>query len=218
MARPFLLLATALLATALLAPVASAHTAIYSADGLVRGSVGLLNEPVSTYAVTGLDVCFTHNVTTSPRPAVNVGNAGNFTVLLRAPNGATHTADVEVPFGKPNCLTFTDPLVLTQPGQYVVDLSGSINGTTFGVTGVKAGGEVVDRAGLTFPDANVPNDKALDEKVAALQARVDSLEAAQTDDEDVVADTDEGEFAPPAPATLLMLGLAGLVALLRRRA
>lgn len=215
--RALTLPAVLLAAIAVLMPVASAHTAIGSADGKVRASVGLLNEPVSTYAVTGLDICFTQNVTTSPRPPVAVGNAGAFVATLHAPNGATHAADLEVPFGRTNCLTFADPLVLTQPGQYTVDLQGSINGTTVTATGIKAGGEVADRAALTFPDAAVPNDKELDGKVAALQAKLDALQA-RLDAMDAEEESDEGKFAPPAPATLLMVGLAGLVAILRRQA
>jgi hypothetical protein len=205
---------------AFLAPSVTAHSAIFSADQQVRASVGLLNEPVSTYAVTGLDVCFTQNTTTSPRPPVAVTNAGDFTALLHAPNGATHAADLEVPFGKPNCLTFSDPLVLTLPGQYTLDLSGSINGTTISGTLVKAGGEVVDRATLTFPDAGVPDDKALDEKVSGLQSRLAALESRTTAIEDGQAqsDSDEGKFAPAPTSTILMLGLAGLVAVLRRGA
>lgn len=201
-----------LLATALLvaAPAVTAHTAIYSADDQVRGSVGLLNEPVSTYAVTGLDVCFTENVTTSPRPAVNVGNPGAFTASLKAPDGSVHRADLEVPFGRPNCLTFADPLVLTQPGQYLVDLSGSINGTSFAVTGIKAGGEVLDRAALTFPDAGVASNLELAGQVAALQARLDAVEAAQASQDD------EGKFAPGAPLVALLAVLVGIVALRRR--
>src|SRR5688572_14705786 len=120
------------LAVALVAPSAAAHTAVFSADEKVRGSVGLLNEPVSTYAVTGLDVCFSQN-TAAPRAPVNVADPANFTATLRSPSGETHSVALEVPFGRANCLTFETPLVLTEPGQYLVDLTGSINGTTFDV-------------------------------------------------------------------------------------
>jgi hypothetical protein len=123
-----------------------------------------------------------------------------------------HAADLEIPFGKPNCVTFADPLVLTQPGQYVVDLTGAINGTTFDVQDIKAGGAVLDRATITFPDNAVPSDAKLRDDLAAMEARVAALEAAETDD-------DKGdEFAPGAPAALLMVGLVAIVAVLRRRA
>lgn len=189
------------------APLASAHTAVYSADGNVRASVGLLNEPVSTYAVTGLDVCFSEN-TTSPRPPVNVGNPGAFTATLTAPDGTVHAADLEIPFGKPNCLTFADPMVLTQPGQYLVALTGSINGTTFAATGIKAGGEVLDRAALTFPNQGIASNLDLMNQMTALQARLAAVEAEQA--------KEEGQFAPGAPLAALTILLAALVAVRRR--
>jgi MYXO-CTERM domain-containing protein len=205
----------ALAATAiLLMPAASAHTAIFSADDKVRGSIGLLNEPVSTYTVTGLDVCFTQNTASSPRPAVNVGNAGAFTAKLTAPDGAVHEADLEIPFGRPNCLTFADPLVLTKPGQYTVDLAGAINGTTFDAKGILAGGAVIDRGNITFPHTGVLSDVQLAERIAALETRIATLEqdlaAAEADRDDA------SEFAPGAPAALLLVGLAALAALRRR--
>lgn len=190
------------------APLASAHTAVYSADGNVRASVGLLNEPVSTYAVTGLDVCFSENTASTPRPPVPVANPGAFTATLTAPDGTVHTADLEVPFGNPNCLTFADPLVLTQPGQYLVSLSGSINGTTFSATGVKAGGEVLDRAVLTFPDEGIASNLDLMAEIAALEARLAQLEADQAEE--------ESQFAPGAPLASVVLLLAAVVALRRR--
>lgn len=183
-------------ALALAVPTASAHTAIFSDDEQVRGSVGLLNEPVSTYAVTGLDVCFSQN-TGAPRAPVNVADAANFTVTLRAPSGAVHSAAVEVPFGRANCITFETPLVLTEPGQYLVDLSGSINGTTFDVEGVKAGGEVIPREEITFPD-EVSSD-------ADLEARIAALEASAEDDKGI-----------PAPAAALTFALLAVLAAIRR--
>lgn len=211
----FRALAIALAATAiLLTPAASAHTAVFSADDQVRASVGLLNEPVSTFAVTGLDVCFSQNTASSPRPAVNVGNAGAFTARLTAPDGAVHEADLEIPFGRPNCLTFADPLVLTKAGQYTLDLAGSINGTTFDAKGVLAGGPVIDRGNITFPDTDVPSEIELAQRIAALDARIAGLEqdlaAAEADKDDA------SEFAPGAPAALLLVGLAAFAALRRR--
>ena len=207
----------ALAATAiLLAPAASAHAAIYSADNKVRGSVGLLNEPASTYTVTGLDLCFSQN-TAAPRPAVNVGNAGALTATLRAPDGSVHEADLEIPFGKSNCVTFADPLVLTQPGQYYVDLAGSINGTTFDVKDVVAGGAVIDRSNITFPHTGVLSDVQLADRIAALEARLATLEQDLVAAEAERADDDKNDqFAPGAPAAFLMVGLAALVALRRR--
>lgn len=211
MAAPRLLpvvLLTAL-AVSLAAPLATAHTAVTSADGRVRGSIGLLNEPVSTYAVTGLDVCFTQNTASSPRPAIAGINPGNFTATLRAPSGANHTAALEVPFGRPNCLTFETPLVLTEPGQYYVALSGALNGTTIDVTGIKAGGEVVDRKGITFP-AEVASDEELQGRIAQLESKVAALEAGHDDDEE------DGEKGAPAPVGALTFLLLAVLAAARR--
>ena len=205
---PFLLLVTAL-AVAVAAPAASAHTAIYSADNRVRGSVGLLNEPVSTYAVTGLDVCFTHNTAASPRTPINGINPGNFTATLTSPSGETHTAALEVPFGRANCLTFEDPLVLTEAGQYLVALSGALNGTTIDVTGIKAGGEVVDREEITFP-ATVASDEELQDRIAALEAKVATLEA------DEHGEDDDDERGAPAPVGALTFVLLAVLAASRR--
>lgn len=190
------LLRTALLTAFVLSlavPAASAHTAVFSADGKVRGSVGLLNEPVSTYTVTGLDVCFSQN-TAAPRKAVNVTDPAAFTVTLRSPSGETHAASVEVPFGRPNCLVFEAPLVLTEPGQYLVDLVGGINGTTFDLKDIKAGGEVVAREEITFP-ARVSSDEDLEARIAALEAE---------------------EKGIPAPAAALTFALLAVLAAVRR--
>lgn len=212
----FRLLPAIVLATVLLAPAAAAHSAVYSADGQVRGSVGLLNEPVSTYAVTGLDVCFYQNTTTTPRPAVSVGNAGAFQATLRAPNNETFTMGVRVPHGRDNCLTFDEPLVLTQPGQYHVDLKGDINGTSFDVTNIAAGGAVIDRARITFPDDDVADDVELARRIQQLEARIAELEDApaptQTQSED-----DSGDEFAPGPGPLLLVGLVAFAAILRRR-
>jgi hypothetical protein len=164
------------------------------ADERVRGSVGLLNEPVSTYAVTGLDVCFSQN-TAAPRKAVNVTDPSAFTVTLRSPSGETHAAAVEVPFGRPNCLVFDRPLVLTEPGQYLVDLVGSINGTTFDVKDIEAGGEVIAREQITFP-TRVSSDEDLEARIAALEA--------------------DGEKGIPAPAAALTFALLAVLAAVRR--
>lgn len=201
MAPPRLALALTLaaLVAAVASPAATAHTAVYTVDNRVRGSVGLLNEPVSTYAVTGLDLCFTHN-TAAPRTALASLDPDNFTATLKAPSGATHAAALEVPFGKPNCLTFEDPLVLTEPGQYLVDLSGTLNGTTIDVKDVKAGGEVVAREEITFP-AQVASDEALQGRIAALEAKVAAMESDG-------ADADEkGAPAPMAAVTFVLLAV-----------
>jgi hypothetical protein len=125
---------------------------------------------------------------------------------LTAPSGANHTAALVVPSGRTNCLTFARQLVLTEPGQYLVALSGVLNGTTIDVTGVNAGGVVIDRAELTFP-ATVASDAELQDRIAALESKVATLEAGGSGD---------GEKGAPAPAAALTLVLLAVLAAARR--
>ena len=197
---------------ALVAPTAAAHTAVPSADGKVRGSIGLLNEPVSTYAVTGLDLCFTTaQATSSARTPLAVANPADFSATLKAPNGMTEHQDLKAQFGRTGCLTFSEPLVLTQPGQYTVDFTGSINGTTFSATAVAAGGKVVDRGNITFPASAVPSDLDLEARINALQSRIAALEADETGEDD------REKGAPMPAAAWLIVGLAALAAVRRMR-
>ena len=201
------LLRTALLTALVLvvaAPAASAHSAVFSADEKVRGSIGLLNEPTSTYAVTGLDACFTQNTAASPRPPINIPDADNdnkpdaetdFQATLTSPSGQVFEAPLEIPFGRDNCVTFEDPLVLTEPGQYLVDIFGRINGTVIDAKGVKAGGEVIAREEITFP-AKVTSDEDLEARIAALEA--------------------DSEKGIPAPAAALTFAVLAVLAAVRR--
>jgi hypothetical protein len=195
------------LALLLAVPAASAHTAVFSDDDKVRGSVGLLNEPVSTYAVTGLDVCFTEN-TAAPRAPIDGIDAADFTATLRSPSGASHTAALEIPFGKANCLTFETPLVLTEEGQYLVDLQGTLNGTTIDVKDIKAGGEVIAREEITFP-AQVSSDETLQERIRLLESKVEALQ-------DEESGGDDGEKGAPAPVAAMTFVLLAVLAAVRR--
>jgi hypothetical protein len=210
MASPRLALALTLVAlvAAVTAPAASAHTAVFSADDRVRGSIGLLNEPVSTYTVTGLDVCFSHN-TAAPRAPLDSLDPSTFTAVLKAPSGATHTEALVVPFGRANCLTFETPIVLTEPGQYLVDLSGSLNGTTIDVKDVKAGGSVIPREEITFP-AQVASDEELEARITVLEDRLAALQQGQ-------AGGEEEKGAPAPVAALTFVLLAALAAARRLR-
>ena len=211
--RTILLVAVAV-CLSVLVPGASAHNPVFSTDGLVRAGAGLLNEPTSTYAVTGLDLCFTTN-DTARTPIVGF-NPGALTVVLRAPNNETYTTPLSIPFGRTNCVVFAQPTVPTMPGQYKLDISGQVNGSSFAAVGINAGGPVRDRANLTFPQAGVIADheaadriEELESELAGLRSRVQALEA---------GDGDDGGNGIPAPAgVFLMLGLAGLAAMLRRR-
>jgi len=203
-------LAMTALAAALLLPAASAHTVSVSGDGKVRAVIGQLNEPVSTYAVSGLDICFSDN-TTASHPAIASVDLGALTATLRSPGGQTLSQALKNQFGRPGCVTFTEPYVLTQPGQYVVDLGGKVANSTFALTGIAAGGAVVDRADITFPDSGVASNLALETRVAALEHKVDALSAS-------AASTPTPTQKSPAPvAAYLMAALAVLAAVRRMR-
>lgn len=213
-------LAVALVCAALLAPAAQAHTSVVSGDGKYRAVVGLLDEPVVTSQKTGLDVCFTLNDTA--RTPLPLGNLNDVTAQLQAPDGSTLNGTLAGQFGRSGCYQFAQPFVLTQPGQYVVHLTGALNktatqsGTPIAFRSVAAGGAVQDAAGLTFPDTGVPSTLALQSTIDALEARIAQLEAGARADDAAAAD-EEGQFAPGAPAALLMVGLAALAAVRRMR-
>lgn len=200
--RPLLLAALVACAAVLLAPSLVAHTSVFSADGKVRVVVGQLNEPVSTYAVSGLDVCFQHNTTARPAIASADIRPDELVATLRSPDGHELTNGLRAQFGRPGCYTFEEPYVLTRPGQYVVDLTGLVNGTAVAFSSITAGGPVVDRADITFPD-EVASAADLESRLAALEARME------------VADDGDGKGAPAPTAALLVVGL-GLLAVVRR--
>lgn len=202
---PLVLLAA--LAAALVAPAASAHTAAYSADGKVRASVGLLNEPVVTYKDTGLDLCFTQNQTVSPRTPITSVNPGALTAILVAPGGERLQQPLSSQFGRPGCFTFSDPLVLTEAGVYHLDLSGDVNGTRYDLTGIVVGSSegVGERGEVTWPTPGVATNLELQDQVAALEARIAELESA------------DPKQAPLPTAALLVVGLAALAAVRRLR-
>ncbi|MEA3191431.1 MAG: hypothetical protein QOD77_2013 [Thermoplasmata archaeon] len=221
MTRALLLLATALL---VLAPVASAHTTVTSADGKVRMVVGLLNEPVVTYSKTGLDVCFTNN--TAAREPLTV-NPGDLTATLVSPGGKTLQLPLRTQFGRAGCYQFEEPFILTEPGQYVVDLVGTASGSALNAQDVKAGGSVLPQGNITFP-ADVPDLAVLESRVAAMQAqmqamnqthatKVQSMESRIKALEAKLADEDS-KGAPMPTGVLVLAMVLGAAMLARRRA
>lgn len=165
--RPAAAIALALLA---IAPAATAHSTYYSTDGKLRVVTGQLNEPVITYSKTGLDLCVTR--TTTAREPVTV-DAAQATATLVSPNGQRLSQTLRGQFGRPGCYQFQDPYVLTVPGQYTIEVAGTINGTTVDLKGMLAGGAVGDQGIFTFPGTQVPS-------LEQLAARNQALEATQT--------------------------------------
>jgi hypothetical protein len=200
-------LAYACLAALLLAvPLASAHTSVITADGKYRMAIGNLNEPVTTYVKTGLDVILSTN-NTARTPVVQ--NPGNLTATLIAPDGVTKLSQaLTAQFGKPGSYTFTEPYVLTQPGQYTLRLTGTILGSPVDGT-YNVAGKVPAMGNVTFPDSHVPTNAELmalheqdQQAISAMTARVASLEAS--------ASKPKGAPGMEAPALLLVLAAAAL--------
>lgn len=204
------------LAALLLVAPAAAHTSVFSPDGKYRAVVGLLEEPVVTYQKTGLDLCFQANNTA--RAPLSAVNPGGLTATLVSPDGERLTQELRSQFGRPGCFSFQDPIVLTMPGQYTVDLEGDVNGTMVDFTGVLAGGAVKDLGIVQFPNDDPTTAELASELVAhgdaatkaeleALRARVQALEskpAAEPRD-------------APMPALLAVLAVLGIAVALRRR-
>lgn len=196
------------LALLLLAPAAAAHTTASSADGKLRVVVGQLNEPVVTYSKSGLDVCLTQN-TTAREPVT--ANPGDLVATLRSPSGGELSLPLRAQFGRAGCYQFEEPYILTEPGQYVLDLKGTAAGSPVDLRGVKAGGPVADQGNITFPQ-QVPDLRGLQAQVTALQARVQQLEAA-----DAAEATKPAKGAPLPMAALLLAALALAAVAARRR-
>ena len=212
----------------LLAPAATAHTSVFSADGKLRVVVGQLNEPVVTYAKSGLDVCFQAN-TTARTPVAGV-NPGAITVSLIAPSGARLTQPLAAQFGRTGCFQFQDPYVLTEAGQYTADLQGTVNGTAFSFTRVIAGGAVDNVTAVTFPATSVMTNEHLTKAKAdkaeleGLRTRVQQLEADKAALENRVKALEQARATgtgtakeSPMPVALLVLGLLAALAVARRR-
>jgi MYXO-CTERM domain-containing protein len=141
-------LVLAAVAVALTAPTVAAHTSVFSSDGKYRIVVGQLEEPVITGAKTGLDLCFSLNTTAREPVAID---PLAFEVTLVSPSGEERSQDLRGQYGRAGCYQFTEPYVLTEPGQYTVSLTGSHNGTAMQFSGVNAGGAVIDEDDIRFP-------------------------------------------------------------------
>lgn len=195
-----------LLAATALLPLAAAHTSVFTDDGRYRVVVGQLNEPVVTYAKTGLDVCFQANTTArTPLAAIN---AGDFSGTLISPGGERLTQDLRSQFGRPGCFQFQTPYVLTEPGQYLADLTGVANGTAFDFRGVVAGGPVEDVSAISFPE-RVPTNLEL----AAEKADREELETLRTRLQVLESQLDSRETTKASPWTGLTLVVIALAAL-----
>ncbi|HUR61733.1 MAG TPA: hypothetical protein VM286_05145 [Candidatus Thermoplasmatota archaeon] len=201
-------LALVALSALLLAPVVSAHQAAYSVDNKYRFSVGHLNEPITTYVKTGLDLSLSLN--DAARTAVPQLNPGNLTATLTAPDGSTLSLPLQNQFGTVNHFTFTEPYVLTQGGVYRLKVTGNVFGSAVAFENVAVGSTtpVPAMSNVTFPASKVASNLELQDEVAALKARIAALESAP-----------KAKGAPSLDAMpALVLLLAAVAVATRRRA
>ncbi len=205
--------ATALVAGILMVVPANAHSTYFSDDDKYRIVTGQLDEPVYTYAKTGLDVCFTLNTTArEPLPTVN---PGALTAVLVSPSNEELTMPLKAQFGRPGCYQFSEAYILTEPGQYTINLDGLVDATAVDMHGMLAGGKVGAMENVTFPDSGVRNNAQLAHENAALKAQVDALTARVS-----VLEGKAGEAkGAGAPASvLLLMATLGMAFVMRRKA
>jgi hypothetical protein len=190
-----------------LMPLVGAHTTVTTTDGKYFVTVGNLNEPVTTYTKTGLDLTLRANAS-GARGSGIPGAHLTLNATLIAPNNEEFTAPLAGQFGKPGSYSFQEPYHLTLAGEYFLRLTGRINQTEVNFAKILVGsGAVPAMEDTMFPD-DVQNAKQLQDRITALEAKVTSLEA--DDDEEP-----EGN-APGFDGFSLVVLLAG-VALLAAR-
>lgn len=207
-------LLAALLGAVLLAPAASAHTTVTTPDGKYFVTVGNLNEPITTFVKTGLDLVVRAN-NSGVRGAGIGGLQLTLNATLLAPNAKTLSQPLRAQFGVAGGYSFSEPYFLTQPGEYFLRLTGKINQTTVNFDRILVGsGPIPSMDALHFPDS-VSTPKEIEDRLAALEAENAALKA------DVAALKANGAAKGSAPGPdLLVLGLVaaiGVFAFRRRR-
>jgi hypothetical protein len=229
------ILPAALLGLLLLVPAATAHATCFTsgtgactstaqAGSKVKFVYGNLYEPVSTYQKTGLDLTVAdakgnpiagleavdHEGKALANPPIHVSLVYSGQVLDMTP-------EFKGQFNAPGKYTF--PLIYTKAGAYVLHVTGTINGTAVDQM-VQPAHPVEDSSELMFPTkVDSPEESAtkvteltgkvtqLNDDVAALKARINSLEGSSS------------KGAPGVDGGLLVLGaiaVLGLAAATRR--
>lgn len=125
--------------------VAAAHTThVVGPDGgeQYKVIVGQLNEPVFTELRSGLDLIVRHAADDSPVE----GLENSLAVTITAPDGSVRALTISPQFGKPG--SYKDDYVLTQPGTYVIEVTGFIGSLQIDETYES---EVRDVADIRFP-------------------------------------------------------------------
>lgn len=198
----------------LFVPTATAHTTVGTADGKYLVTAGNLDEPVTTFTKTGLDLIIRANQT---------GNAGitgahlTLDATLIAPNGEELSEPLEGQFGEPGSYTFEDPYFLTLPGEYFLRVKGKINETDVDLRILVGSGPIPAAEELTFPD-EIQSEKQLQQRIADLEKRLADLQV-QVDAMGSDAEKKDGGSAPGTDSftMLLLLATVGVVLARSRR-
>lgn len=172
------------LAALLAASAASAHTTAPVAGGAYCVTAGNLNEPVTTYVKTGLELIIREGLgagtcASDDRGADVTGAHESLEATLIAPSGAELTQALQPQFGTVGRYTFEEPYVLTEPGEYHVHVTGTLGDQAVDETILVGSGPVPDWSDHTFPALGLPTMQEIDGRLSALEAHMH-----EGDDED----------------------------------
>lgn len=157
-------------------PAANAHTTVTTSDGKYFVTVGNLNEPVTTFMKTGLDLIVRAN-NSGVRGAGIGGLQLTLNATLIAPNDATLTEPLRTQFGVAGGYSFNEPYFLTLPGTYYLRLNGRINQTAVAFQQILVGsGPIPSMDELHFP-GNVSTPIRLEERLTVLESETAQLKA-----------------------------------------
>lgn len=212
MTKPWL----ALIACLLIVPGASAHNTVQTDDGEYFLTVGHRSEPTATFLRSGLDLIVRENVDGARGDEVP-DLADQLQATLISPSGETISQPLTLQHGSVGRYTFGDPYSLTEAGQYRLRLVGTIGDTAVDGT-YDVSGPLDDFRDFTFPRTDVPTPLELQDRIHALEAENEALEAriAALENEQESQPEDTSNGAPGLAPVLLIAGLLA-VALLRRR-
>lgn len=202
---------------------ASAHASANSADGKVRVTWGLLEEPGFTHEKNRLDLIIRDAATSAGIAGVDTSGVkielvygeekydlGNVTVNRAVKGGS---------FAGPGNYTSAKFVYLTSPGIYTLHISGTINGSAVDLT-IPATHEYEPMGEIMFPEeieiGGAGDTSDLEARIAALEAKTSTM--SQTPAPVITQPT-----SPPskdAPAAGILLATVALVAaalVLRRK-
>lgn len=205
----------------LITPAALAHNTVETDDGVYFMTLGHANEPTTTWMKTGLDFTVREN-DGGERGDEVPGVQNTLTAVYISPGGEEMEGTLQLQHGAVGRYTFDEPLYLTEPGQYSLRLSGTIENSTVDGT-YNVSGPVPAWGEHTFPDVNAATNGELETRIADLEAQVARLQADMTAmqqqmDDMMAMEGGEKENNVPVPGAIAAtLALVGAAMLLRRR-